>query len=272
MKTLYRILVFVERLTIGLRNLGLVGAIKLFFIYRSRSLLLKPTSVYLQGPKRHFYFRGAADKGVMSHFYKDGYRIVDQQRNKVRFIIDAGANIGDETIRFRYFHPEATIIAIEPEKNNFQVLEQNVKDDPRIITVNRGLWSKACRLRIIPGTTNESFKVAEVSDPDESYDILATSISQLMEEFSIPEIDILKMDIEGAEKQVFNSVTTGWLSKVKVFIFECPDNDNPGTTMMIFNALFQEGLKYNCYLHGENIILIRQDVAWTLGSDLFFEK
>lgn len=267
-----RVLDFLQRFAIGISNLGVLGASKVFIIYRSRGLE-EPASIQIRKLNRRFYFRGAADRGVMSHFYKAGYRIRDDHsREKVRFIIDAGANIGDETVRFRYFHPTAKIIALEPEINNFRLLQRNMMDDRDCILLNRGLWSKTCKLRIIPGTVNENFRVEEIFGASEDYDLWAISIPEIMDQYEATEIDILKMDIEGAEAEVFRGATEEWLSKVKVFIFECPDYDAPGTTMLIFERLLQAGQMFRSYLHGENIVLIRQDVDWRLESDLFFER
>lgn len=262
---------FVSRFLAAVHNFGLVGAVKALIIYRSRHSTL-PVSIYLKRPKRLFYFRGASDRGVVSHFYNEGYHITDEGcESKVGFIIDAGANIGDETVRFRYFHPEAKIVAIEAEKNNFQLLQKNVGKDINLFPVNKGLWSKECGLKIIPGTTNEAFTVSEVETSSQDADLTATTVGSLMTEFGVAEIDILKLDIEGAEKRIFSDGDISWISKVKVYIFECPDDDDPGTAMVIFAALLATGLRYNCYTQGENIILIRPDVKWKLVTDLFFD-
>jgi len=267
-----RLLAFAQRFVIGARNFGLFGAIKLLWFYRVR-VPAQPASIWLRRPRQRFYFRGAADKGVMSHFCKEGYRIRDGQGgDEVRFIVDAGANIGDETTRFRFFHPDATIVALEPEPENFRLLQRNTLGNPKTITLNQGLWSRECRLAIHPGTSNESFKVSEVHDPDAAHDVVATSVGDLMRQFDVAEIDILKLDVEGAERQIFAAKDADWIAKVKVFVFECPDNDAPGTTMAIFDALLRTGSTYDCQLHGENIILIRRGVPWTLDRDSFFER
>jgi len=203
MNILIRLLEFATRFIVGIHNFGLAGAIKVFLLYRSQSLL-EPAYIYLKKPNQRFYFRGASDRGVISHFYKAGYRITDEKSvDKISFIIDAGANIGDETTRFRYFHPNATIIAIEPDKKNFQLLEKNTHYHPKTICLNKGLWSKECHLKVTPGMTNESFKVTEIDNASEEDHISAVSISYLIKEFDIPEIDILQMDMEGAERQMF---------------------------------------------------------------------
>jgi len=275
MKYIVRVQGFAKRFFIAANNFGFIGASKVFFLFR----VLKYkglASVYLKRLDRLFYFRGISDQGVVSHFYKQGYRIVDNGRaSRVRYIVDAGANIGDETVRFRYFHPQATIFAVEPEKNNFEILKRNVQNDHQIICLNNGLWSKECLLRVVSGIMNEDFKVVEVDrhEAEHEHDVVAISLERLMMDYNIPEIDILKMDIEGAEGEVFGDMSAmKWISKVKVIIMECPDNDKPGTLFFIFRRLIEANLLFNCYLQGENIILIRNDVDWKLETDLFYEK
>src|SRR5436309_2559279 len=79
-------------------NFGLSGAFALFVWHR----LAKPSgtfSLFVRKLQRPFLFRGNIDWGVMSHFYKAGYVVDDRaSKSKVRIIIDAGANIGTETL------------------------------------------------------------------------------------------------------------------------------------------------------------------------------
>ena len=59
-----------------------------------------------------------------------------------RAIIDAGANIGMASIFFANKYPEATIIAIEAETSNFNILLKNVRPYPTIIPVHAALWNR----------------------------------------------------------------------------------------------------------------------------------
>jgi FkbM family methyltransferase len=113
----------------------------------------------------------------------------------VQYIIDAGANIGDETLRFRHFHPQAAIVAVEPAAENYAVLARNFRDDPQVKTVCRGLWPTAAKLAVERGATAEGYRVREVDGED--FDIEAVTIEQLMRDHGFPRIDILKLDIEG---------------------------------------------------------------------------
>ncbi len=268
LRLLLRVADALRRYSVCIANFGLRDAWRLLFTYRSR---VPPTSVsvHLRPANRRIHFRGAADAGVMSHFYQPGCRIVDSPAQPVRTIIDAGANIGDETIRFRHFHPEARIIALEPSRENFRVLEKNLGDDPNCILLNCGLWNKDCFLDITSGNTYEQFRVSEVASetPDT---VRAVCLPSLMADYGLDEIDILKLDIEGAEFEVFAPDSSAWVPKVKVCVFECPDGDRPGAAMRIFQAFLADG--FHCSVHGENLILIRPGVPWTVASDLFFRR
>ena len=76
-----------------------------------------------------------------------------------------------------------------------------------------------------------------------------------MEQYKLPMIDILKLDIEGAEKQVFSG-STEWLENVKVLIVELHDNLEVGCASNFYRAT----ANYNFieYRKGENVIMIKE--------------
>ena len=160
-----RAFAYLLRFSVACENFGLVSATRLFIYSRGKPI---PSGVSLPVRKlrRSIVFRGKTDKGVLSHFFNPGYRIRDSVSNPVKVIVDAGANIGVETLRFRYFHPEARIVAIEPDRGNFAVLSRNAGSDGKITLLNNGLWSHQCRLHIIAGESAEGFRAEEVEgDP-----------------------------------------------------------------------------------------------------------
>lgn len=62
------------------------------------------------------------------------------------------------------------------------------------------------------------------------------SVDTLMEKNGWARTEILKMDIEGAEKEIL-SADVGWLKKVKLLIIELHDNFKPNCTKTLFKAL-----------------------------------
>jgi len=262
-----RLFAYLQRFSVACANFGLFSAVLLFYYCRFKSFP-RGVSLRVRSLGRSVVFRGRTDKGVMSHFFKPGYRILDTVDNPVRVIADAGANIGDETLRFRHFHPDARIIAIEPDPGNFDILSANVSSDPGIELLRNGLWSHDCGLRVLAGDSAEGFRVEEADDGLQPPDVQAISIPSIMARFSLATIDILKMDIEGSEFQVFSSPgVESWIGKVKALIFECPDSDHPGATQRIFEKI--SGLDFNCYIQGECLVLIRRDTGWKLESNTY---
>jgi FkbM family methyltransferase len=262
-----RTFAYLQRFSVAWGNFGLASAIRLFAYCRAEPF---PAGVSLPVRRlgREVVFRGKTDKGVMSHFFTPNYRIRDSAGNPVRVIVDAGANIGIETLRFRHFHPHARIVAIEPDSGNFSILQRNTRADGKIELLHGGLWSHKCRLHIIPGESAEGFRAEEASGEPQPGDVEAVSIPSIMESFGLDEIDILKLDIEGAEYQVFTAADVeSWIRRVKVLIFECPDADRPGTTQAIFQKL--AGLDFVCHIHGECLVLIRTGTGWKLESNTY---
>lgn len=271
-RALFRAAEFLTRLVVSVANFGLLDALRVHFLYARRNAR-PPISIGLKPMDRRFYFRGASDRGVVSHFWTRGYRIREAPgSDPVRYIIDGGANIGSEAIRFRHFHPEAMVLAVEADAGNFEVLKLNAAGDPKIVPVNAALWSHEGTVVVERGQGNENFKVREPPSRGHPSSVSAVTVDALMHKFAFPQIDILKLDIEGAERAVFSGDLSSWLSRTRVLIFEPPDRDAPATTMQMFRQLIATWREFDCQVHGECIVLIRRDVNWALETDIFLSR
>lgn len=247
----------------GTQAFGILGAVNVFIISNRRYPIKKGyLSHILLKHKYIFYFRRGYDY-VMTHFYETNYYIDICNGPKIKNIIDAGANIGVETLRFQVLYPNTQILSIEAEPGNFTVLSQNFLNNKLVTTINGALWSKSGELLYIKNdleVSKESFSVTEQST--NSTPIQSYSLNDLLKIMNWEEVDILKIDIEGAEYEVFTKNTDNWIDKIKCLIFEVPDNDKPGSTQAIYNALSK--INFNTYICGENLVLIRSDLPWVL--------
>lgn len=249
------------RFGIAARNLGYKNALRVFSSTRRGSSL---RVMYVAKLKRKVFYRSAADKGVIAHFFYPQTRIIASAGHPVRTIVDAGANIGIETIRMRHFHPQARVLAVEANSGNFAVLIENTRHDPQVEAWCKGVWHSETGLRVLAGGTNEGFSVRAVTAGEEG-DLEATTMNSILDRVG-GEIDILKMDIEGAEWEVF-SRNTEWVNHVKAFVFECPDNDHPGAAQQMFRTLAH--LPLDTFVSGENIVLIRRDTGWKVETTAY---
>ena len=167
-------------------------------------------------------------------------------------IIDCGANIGLATVYFKNRFPSAKIISIEPEQSNFEILEKNTRDYNAVYCLNKGIWNKHANLLIKDiGYGNWGFMVEEV-EKGFSGSVSAITIDEIMEKFDIDHIDILKIDIEGSEKELFESNFEEWLPKTKVLIIELHDRLREGASKSFFKALCN--YDFSIIHKGENII------------------
>jgi FkbM family methyltransferase len=168
------------------------------------------------------------------------------------FIIDCGANIGLSAVFFANKYPKAKIFAIEPDKNNFKFLKQNTSLFKNVICINKAIWSHSSKMDIVDTNTgNWGLQTVEALFENENT-VEGVSIDIIMAEYKIERIDLLKIDIEGAEKELFSKNYENWLSKTKVLAIELHDTTDNNITEIFNNAIKHYANKK--YYLGENLI------------------
>jgi hypothetical protein len=73
-----------------------------------------------------------------------------------------------------------------------------------------------------------------------------------MLENGLEQIDILKIDIEGSEKELFESDYDYWLSRTKILIIELHDRLKPETSKTVFKALLN--YQFSVIIKGQNLV------------------
>jgi len=178
-------------------------------------------------------------------------------------IIDAGANIGLAALFFANKYPNTKIISIEPEKSNFDLMLMNINDYPNIIPLRKGLSNLSNQKNEVYESDKGKWGfttglVSESLHQDDERIISTISIDDIMAMYNLAYLDIVKIDIEGAEKELFESNYENWLSKTRCLVIELHDRLKLGCSKNFFNAIG----RYNFSLSqkGENLILINQDL------------
>lgn len=176
-----------------------------------------------------------------------------------KVIVDAGANIGLASIFFANKYPEAKIIAIEPERSNFEFLRENVKPYPQIIPLQAALWNKTEEINLIdPGLGKWGFMTegnlsSEGLHGSTCHTVKAVTMDDIMKDYGLEKVDILKIDIEGAEKEVFAD-TSSWIGRVDAIIIELHERMKPGCNRTFYCG--SNGFD-NEWQQGENVYLSR---------------
>ena len=191
---------------------------------------------------------GTTDQDVYDEIFISNEYDIDLGDPK--FIVDAGAHIGLSSVFFASRYPKATVIALEPEPTNFATLLKNTKDFPNIRPLQAGLWSKKTHLRIEDANVPTwSFRVLESASRE---GIPAVGIADILSDFKATRIDVLKIDIEGAEFEVLNH-SASWIDSVQTLIIELHDRFRPGCTEALQTAI--SGHNFQKSISGESIVI-----------------
>lgn len=169
-------------------------------------------------------------------------------------IVDAGANVGYFSLIARTAAPEARLIAIEPDAGNYENYLRNISLGKMDRAIHAGLWNKSCNLGI---RARETKDVGFVVFEDDEGDIPAVSLKDVMAQCGIEKIDLLKIDIEGSEYEVFDETADEWVEKVGVLIIELHNRIKPGCSDRVNSMMEKHG-----YIHrnvGENEMYIHKE-------------
>jgi FkbM family methyltransferase len=152
-------------------------------------------------------------------------------------IVDAGANIGMASIYLTHRYPEAKVIAIEAEASNFSVLARNVRPYPTIIPVHAALWNRDGQISVSePDLAKQvSGKWGYVTRDGPGPKVRAVTMRTLMREMGVSTIDLAKIDIEGAEQEVFED--TRWLAGLGCLMIELHDRFRRGCSEAVEPAM-----------------------------------
>jgi FkbM family methyltransferase len=152
--------------------------------------------------------RGDTDKAVVRQVLGfEEYGPVAHLPN-VKLIVDCGANVGVTSYYLLHRYPNARLIALEPDAGNYMLCRRNLEAfGSRAVVIRGALWPECRPLRISPSSRARGSWALSV-EPAEAHDgeVEGLTLSELLKRAGVePPIDLLKIDIEGAETEVFRA-------------------------------------------------------------------
>jgi FkbM family methyltransferase len=242
--------------------IGLYGVLVFIFAKVLRTHPLFKTKV--PGIRHPVYLRiGTTDATVLRQvLIEKHYDIPRQVAPKA--ILDAGANIGFSAIFFANKYPDATIVALEPESSNFQLLQRNVSAYPQIKPLQAALWKENRQINLIdPNHGHHGFQTVEVTMNGcaQLGLVQALTVDAVMSRMGLSSVDLLKIDIEGAEKEVFES-SAKWIDRVQMIMAELHDSIKPGCS-----KAFREATKVFTLESSNGEIIVRSRTEMKVSSN-----
>ena len=150
-------------------------------------------------------------------------------------IVDAGAYTGISSRWLAGRFPNARVVALEPDPDNFELLERNVRGVSRIEPLHEALWLVDEPLYVsVPDAGAWASEVGRTGQVDRRVE--GVSPITLMRRLGLESIDLLKLDVEGAEYELFSDGTDAWLPRVRAIAVEVHDDLRPGSRAALLAA------------------------------------
>lgn len=205
---------------------------RLFTLVRNPTEYLRDRRKKAWNPKMRLKLRngftillraGTSDRCVFNDLWLERvYDLPGLRYPTYRTIIDIGAHIGLYALFAAHASPKAQIYAFEPESENFALLEKNIKNNhltDRVHAFAKGI--AACegtlQLNVMPGRgeCNSSYRQMEESF---SLQVPVTTLDAVFREQNIDHCDLLKVNCEGEEYNIFLSMPDSLFDRIGAII------------------------------------------------------
>ena len=171
-----------------------------------------------------------------------------------RHILDLGANVGFVSVLFATRWPQARILAVEPATENVILLKRNTGPYRRVDALQAAVWSHPTQLSVAnPDDAVNAFRMTESADEKRAQaQIPALTVAQLVARLGCERLDLLKMDVEGAEAEILRGAAE-WLDRVNVLVVELHDRLARGCGEALCGAL--HGRHFQMEIVGQNLAI-----------------
>ena len=181
--------------------------------------------------------------------------------NRCGLIVDAGGYIGTAAIVFARTLPEATVLCLEPSPENAEMCRRNTKGFQNVV-----VWEAA----LTPATGERAFYGSDTGEWGHSlFDrscakkypmgfVQCVDMEKIIENFYCSDVELLKLDIEGAEKELFEK-NKSWIDKTHIVFIELHDRIVEGCSQSICKAMYGRTAIMS---HGEKIMFVRKQSTY----------
>lgn len=143
-------------------------------------------------------------------FTSDVYDIANLPLSSNAVVVDIGANIGSFSAAIHFKYPNAKLVSYEPHPTSFSLLKKNA---PFATIRQKAVMGKREIVQIQTLGPSMSRRIVQSGGTP----VEAVTLGDALKDLS--SIDLLKVDVEGSEYEIFNNTSPQTLKKVKkVFV------------------------------------------------------
>jgi len=151
-------------------------------------------------------------------FQGDCYHIPQSWRDGVNSVVDLGANIGLTTLFFTRYFPLAHFVCVEPDPTNVRLLLHNLANlGKQALVVEGAISDRSGEVGFSDG--GWSWGGAIIQDQSQGRRVRSYNMREIIALIPAGTIDILKVDVEGEERNIFAD-SRDWLQRVGLIVIE----------------------------------------------------
>jgi FkbM family methyltransferase len=163
---------------------------------------------------------------------------------KGMIFIDVGAHIGRYTVRAGLkAGRKGTIIAVEPNIDNYRLLRENISLNGlhNCLPLNIAAYRRDAKLALYTG--NDSAKNSIKTDLGKgSQKVQARALDNVLRENSVEKVDLIKIDVEGAEYDVLKGLEETLEQDSPVLMVELLKKDEKKVLQLMKGLQYQESI------------------------------
>ncbi len=158
-------------------------------------------------------------------------------------VVDLGANIGLSALFFALRYRQARLLAVEPDAGNFALLEANTAPfGERVRREQAAIWNRDGMISLADedeaGNDLDGWGIQVTEAPSPSArQTPCFRLDTLLDRHGFQQVDILKVDIEGAEVELFDDSAAAWLPRIGLIVVETHDRFRPGSDAAVRRAV-----------------------------------
>jgi FkbM family methyltransferase len=185
-------------------------------------------SVKIFGQKVDLTMRNDGDLAIADElFLERQYIFCEQTIDKAeKAIIDIGGHLGFFSLYASLINPHVPIYAFEPHAGNFELLKKNLKDNHIKNVTAKNLAVSDSDEEVVLKLSKEDLNhsiVHAIEDTGEVQKVGSITLEGILRKFELEEVDLLKLDAEGAEFQIIEGASDEVFEKIQNIFLEYHD-------------------------------------------------
>jgi FkbM family methyltransferase len=182
-------------------------------------LYILPDGIKVVGPLSPEIFAA-----IWEIYYKRSYERISLVKHPNMVIIDCGAHIGLYSLKMA--RSDCRVISIEPENRNFQYLTLNIrlnKFAEKILPLKLAVSDRNGFTPLMKTENSTTHSIVHADNYVETETVKTISLDTLIHKLQLDSVDILKLDVEGAELLALKGLRNEAM-KVKNIVLEVHTN------------------------------------------------